>query len=209
MAFPRVPEIQLAGFALGNATTSPPLALAIAAEIVAPIVSTARRIGSTSRCAYLAVVAGWLCPRSLPMIGKPNDAPAPTDAKLCRRSWMRKPSSPAAAVIAAQGFLRSDRGAPSFSPGIMCGLPPIRGRADRTSRAAADRKTDFLPVFEVGKFINPRSKSTYSHFAVRISKASPGQDQSRTAAIANGSSLRRRFSGFGACFAFGFASSTV
>ena len=63
-------------------TTSAPLFPSIAAVIVAPMVSTARRIGSASRCAYLAVVAACLCPSSFPMIGSPIDAPAPMLAKL-------------------------------------------------------------------------------------------------------------------------------
>jgi hypothetical protein len=40
------------------ATTLASVCPPIAAEIVAPIVFAARRIGSVSKCAYLAVVAG-------------------------------------------------------------------------------------------------------------------------------------------------------
>ena len=53
----------------------------IAAAIVAPMVSTARRNGSASRCAYLCVVEACEWPRSFPMIGRPSDAPAPKLAK--------------------------------------------------------------------------------------------------------------------------------
>lgn len=39
-----------------------PLSPPIAAALVAPILSTARRNGSASRCAYLAVIAGTILP---------------------------------------------------------------------------------------------------------------------------------------------------
>jgi hypothetical protein len=79
-------------------------------------------------------------------------------------------------------------------PGIIKSLPSRRGSAARTSRAPADRNIDFLPVFEVGKFRSPRSKSTYSRFAVRISRRrAPVRVKRRIAATANGSSLRYRF----------------
>ena len=47
------------------------------AAIRPPIASDARRSGSLSRCAYRCVVDACVCPRSLPMIGKPSPPPAP------------------------------------------------------------------------------------------------------------------------------------
>jgi hypothetical protein len=73
------------------------------------------------------------------MIGKPREAPAPIDAKVWRRSWMRRPARPAALVTAAHGFFKSARHAPVRPPGMMYGLPSSRGRAASTACAAADR----------------------------------------------------------------------
>jgi hypothetical protein len=50
------------------------------------------------------------------MIGRPNEAPTPMLAKLWRRSWIRTPLRLAVRLIAAQGFLRSARGAPRLPP---------------------------------------------------------------------------------------------
>ena len=79
------------------------------------------------------------------MIGRPSDAPAPKLAKECRRSCSRTPSRPAARQTAAQGFLRSARGAPSFAPAMTCGLPSIRGRA-RQDGLRRCGKVDRLPA---------------------------------------------------------------
>jgi hypothetical protein len=55
----------------------------------------------------------------------------------------------------------------------------------------------------------PRSRSTCSHLASRISRSrAPVRVRRRIAATEWLSNLRRRFSGFGACFALGFDSST-
>src|ERR1700733_11205999 len=54
----------------------------------------------------------------------------------------------------------------------------------------------------------PRSSSTCSHLASRISRSrAPVSVSRRIAATEWRSNLRRRFSGFGACFALGFDSS--
>src|SRR5262249_13724340 len=39
---------------------------------MAPTPSVACRSGSSKRCAYRAVVCGWVCPRSAPIIGSEN-----------------------------------------------------------------------------------------------------------------------------------------
>ena len=49
------------------------------------------------------------------------------------------PSNPAARLTARQGRCKSERGAPSFAPAIMCGLPSMCGIAARTAIAAAER----------------------------------------------------------------------
>ena len=78
------------------------------------------------------------------------------------------------------------------------------GRADRIAAAAAERQIGFLPVLLSGRRIMPRSRSICSHLAWRISRSrAPVSSINRIAASAWPSILRRRFSGFGACFAFG------
>ena len=58
-----------------------------ALEAILPAIdSEARRSGSLSRWAYRAVVAGWVCPSSFPMIGSPKPPPAPMLAYVWRRS---------------------------------------------------------------------------------------------------------------------------
>ena len=73
------------------------------------------------------------------MIGKPMDAPAPMLAKLNGEVVKPNAFNPAAFVTAAHGFLRSARGAPSFAPAMICGLPSIRGSVANTVCAAAER----------------------------------------------------------------------
>jgi hypothetical protein len=51
-----------------------------------PATAAAAFTGSLARCAYSAVVAGWLWLSILPMIGKPMPLDAATLAKACRRS---------------------------------------------------------------------------------------------------------------------------
>jgi hypothetical protein len=85
---------------------------------------------------------------------------------------------------------------------------PGQGRQDRCSRS---RKVDQLSpgLFESGRNIIPRSRSTYSHMASRISRnRAPVSVSRRIAATAWRSSLRYRLLGLGACFALGFPSST-
>ena len=56
------------------------------------------------------------------MMGRPSDAPTPNEANEWRKSWRRTPSRRAALEMAAHGFLRSARGAPSFAPAITYGF---------------------------------------------------------------------------------------
>jgi len=70
--------------------------------------------------------------------------------------------------------------------------------------------TDFRPVFEVGKFNSPRSKSTNRHSRSKISRRrQPVKSKSRIAAVANGDTTVIRRSGFAKCLAFGPHSLTV
>jgi hypothetical protein len=64
----------------------------------------------------------------------------------------------------------------------------------------------FVRLFESGRKITPSTKSTCDHCASRISRnRAPVRIKGRiVAAAANGSSLVRRLSGFGACFAPAF-----
>ena len=64
---------------------------------------------------------------------------------------VERPGRPAARFTAAQGFLRSARGAPSFAPAMTYGLPSIRGMLAKTACATAERYIGFLTRFAVGK----------------------------------------------------------
>jgi hypothetical protein len=71
------------------ATTSPSL-FPRPAALVTPILLTARRTGSASKCACRAVVAGCECPKSFRTVGRPKPLPTATLAKLCRKSVARQ-----------------------------------------------------------------------------------------------------------------------
>jgi hypothetical protein len=99
--------------------------------------------------------------------------------------------------------------APSLAPATMKGLPSMRGKPARSASGAAERYTGLRPVF-AGRKIAPRSKSTCCHCASRISRRrAPVRIKRQMAATANGSSVRERFSAFGAWLAAGFVSSTL
>jgi hypothetical protein len=209
-AYPRVSEIQLVDFALGNAITSPPLLPPIAAEIVAPIVSTARRIGSAFQMSISRGGRGLAVPEKFA-----DDRQAQRGTSADRRKAVSK-------VMDAQAFEPGrgcDRGPRLLEVRSRCALilagdnvqiatDPWQRRQD--PKGGGRQKDGFPPGLRGRQVHQPALEVDILPLCGKdFSKASPRQDQEPIAAIANGSSLRRRFSGFGACFAFGFASSTV
>ena len=143
-----------------------------------PTLSLTRFSGSSTRCAYLAVVAGFECPSNFPIISSDAPPAALRDAKLWRRSCSRTCSVlPLGSVVGVrfaasrmrtQTRLRPTKRCPSFLPTITKGLPSTRGIEAKTSSAAGLRWTDFDPVFESGRFRKPRSKSIHSQRAFKF-----------------------------------------
>ena len=80
-------------------STSPSLLRLSESAMRWPIISLACLSGSAAKCAYLCVVDAWVWPKRAPMTGRLIPFAAPTDAKLCRRSWSRTSSIPACARI--------------------------------------------------------------------------------------------------------------
>lgn len=115
----------------------------------------ARRAASSARCAYRCVVLGSAWPSRAPIIGNPKLPPTPTEANVCRRSWMRTPLTPARFNMAAQGRVKSARGfsflVPADSP-AMTNAPSLVSPL-RISTAALGKNTTFLPVFESGNVV--------------------------------------------------------
>jgi len=142
------------------------------------------------------------------MIGKPKPPPAPKLAYVCRRSWSRTPLRPARVVMASHGLLRSARGLSGLSPGTTKAL--VRSKPLKTDRAGAFRITVFRPLLLSGRKSRPRSRSTYSHRKLRISRSlQPVNKSRRTAAPADRLIFVRRLATFGKCLAVDFDASTV
>ena len=182
--------------------------LSIAAEIVALIVSAARRTTSTSRWLYLAVVAGWLSPQKLPDDRKP-------ERRACTHACKRMPQIVNTNAFQAgctrdgfPGVFKSARGACLFEPGIMYGLS--LKRASDVSTASRRRDVYRLRTrFEIGKIKHAALVIDMFPLACSISRRrAPVKINSRIAAKAKGSTSVRRFAGEAKCLAFGFVSST-
>ncbi|MCY1221634.1 hypothetical protein D9M72_336990 [compost metagenome] len=118
------------------------------------------------------------------MIGRLFPILAATDAKLCRRSWMRRSSRPAFFRRRPQGPFTLTRCWPLRPPTMTYGLSNALGSLRRTSRAASLSTISFLPVLESGRRSRRCSRSTYSHRSVVISdRRAPVRIRSRIAAI--------------------------
>ncbi len=89
----------------------------------AAMASEAFRSGPSARCAYRWVVAAWVWPSSLPIIGRRSPLLAPTLANECRSSWSRRPWRRASLRIESQGFDRLTRCDRSPRPGSTHGKP--------------------------------------------------------------------------------------
>src|SRR5215470_3881294 len=74
----------------------------IASESLPAIALAASRAASATTCPYLAVIWALLWPNSLPITGSPRLPFTPQDAKLWRRSWIRRSANPAAVRIRSQ-----------------------------------------------------------------------------------------------------------
>src|SRR5215831_13760516 len=74
----------------------------IASESLPAIALAASRAASETTCPYLAVIWALLWPNSLPITGSPRLPFTPHDAKLWRRSWIRRSGNPAAVRILSQ-----------------------------------------------------------------------------------------------------------
>ena len=88
----------------------------IALLIFLPMILVARWSGSSCKCAYRCVVAGFMCPNNPPMIGSPNPDDAPVLAKVCRRSWSRTSFISAFSRIRSQMSCRPTKCEPRFHP---------------------------------------------------------------------------------------------
>lgn len=101
------------------------------------MLSAAVVTGSAARSAQRAVVWTWVCPKRLPIVGRPWPAATAveTKAKVGGKSWIQMSFSPARARTRCQKGWRSLRRAPGFVPTMTQGFFSTRSIFCRTSTA--------------------------------------------------------------------------
>ena len=104
--------------------------------------STAARALASARWTYFSVVAGWRWPRSCPITRMEIPWSMATLANVCRQSWRRTSSRPAALRTVTQSGWRARR--PDCGP--VKTRRCLRGSASRSARAGAASHTVRGPV---------------------------------------------------------------
>ncbi len=119
------------------------------------------------------------------MIAKPNDALAPTLAKVWRKSWIRTLSRLARLLTRSQVLSIAALGLPAIVPAMTNSVPATRGRVSRISAAGGLRYTTFSRVLLSSRTSSRRSKSTDRQRNLTISpRRQPVSASRRIAAIA-------------------------